>query len=136
MPYRVDAPGWLDSSQFDVAATVPQGATREQATLMLQNLLADRFQLKLHHSTKDLSVYILVVAKNGPKLKESAVVRLSSSCACRTRQGPRDYFDDGRERSAVNKTRVRRSDHREVFGRADVAGGSSSDRYDRAHGAV
>jgi uncharacterized protein (TIGR03435 family) len=36
---------------------------------MLQMLLAERFQLKLHHETKELSVYALVVAKNGPKLQ-------------------------------------------------------------------
>jgi len=38
---------------------------------MLQNLLAERFQLKLHRSTKEVPVYALVVAKNGPKLKVS-----------------------------------------------------------------
>jgi uncharacterized protein (TIGR03435 family) len=36
---------------------------------MLQTLLADRFQLKLHHETRELPVYALVVGKNGPKLK-------------------------------------------------------------------
>jgi uncharacterized protein (TIGR03435 family) len=39
---------------------------------MLQTLLADRFQLKLHRETKELPVYDLVVGKNGPKLKHSA----------------------------------------------------------------
>jgi uncharacterized protein (TIGR03435 family) len=38
---------------------------------MLQNLLADRFQLKVHRSMKELPIYTLVVAKNGPKLKVS-----------------------------------------------------------------
>jgi uncharacterized protein (TIGR03435 family) len=40
---------------------------------MLQTLLADRFQLKLHHETKELPVYALVLAKNGPKLKPTTV---------------------------------------------------------------
>jgi uncharacterized protein (TIGR03435 family) len=39
---------------------------------MLQALLADRFQLKLHRDQKELSVYHLVVAKKSPKLKPSA----------------------------------------------------------------
>jgi uncharacterized protein (TIGR03435 family) len=39
---------------------------------MLQTLLAERFQLQLHRETKPIAVYDLVVAKNGPKLKESA----------------------------------------------------------------
>lgn len=38
---------------------------------MVQTLLADRFQLRLHSETKELPIFVLVVAKNGPKLKES-----------------------------------------------------------------
>jgi uncharacterized protein (TIGR03435 family) len=38
---------------------------------MLQNMLADRFKLKLHRETKELPVYVLVVGKNGLKLRES-----------------------------------------------------------------
>jgi uncharacterized protein (TIGR03435 family) len=38
---------------------------------MLQNLIAERFQLVIHHDTKMFPVYELVVAKSGPKLKES-----------------------------------------------------------------
>jgi uncharacterized protein (TIGR03435 family) len=37
---------------------------------MLQKLLADRFKLTLHRTTKEFPVYELVTAKNGPKLKE------------------------------------------------------------------
>jgi uncharacterized protein (TIGR03435 family) len=43
----------------------------DQFRLMLQALLADRFQLKIHHVQKDLPTYNLVVAPHGPKLKES-----------------------------------------------------------------
>jgi uncharacterized protein (TIGR03435 family) len=39
---------------------------------MLQALLAARFQLKVHREMREMPVYALVVAKNGPKLKESA----------------------------------------------------------------
>jgi uncharacterized protein (TIGR03435 family) len=38
---------------------------------MLQALLADRFKLTLHRETKQLGVYVLVIAKNGPKLEEA-----------------------------------------------------------------
>jgi uncharacterized protein (TIGR03435 family) len=47
-------------------------APMQQFRLMLQTLLADRFQLKIHHAPKDLPIYNLVVAPRGPKLKESA----------------------------------------------------------------
>jgi len=38
---------------------------------MLQALLADRFKLKIHREMKQVPDYELVVAKGGPKLKES-----------------------------------------------------------------
>jgi uncharacterized protein (TIGR03435 family) len=67
--FQITGPGWLDSEQYDVVATVPPGATKEQVNVMLQNLLADRFQLTLHHETKDAVLYELTVGKNGSKLK-------------------------------------------------------------------
>ena len=70
-PYQISGPTWLDSERFDVVATVPEGTTKEQSNVMLQNLLLDRFGIKLHHETKDLPLYELTVTKNGPKLKES-----------------------------------------------------------------
>src|SRR5580658_227100 len=75
-------PTWGDSGRdiYDIAAVVPQGKppegatpTLDQARRMLQTLLADRFQLKLHHETKELPVYALVVTKNGSKLKPTTV---------------------------------------------------------------
>jgi uncharacterized protein (TIGR03435 family) len=44
----------------------------DQFRRMLQTLLADRFQLKVHHMQKDLPAYNLVVAKSGLKLKHSS----------------------------------------------------------------
>ncbi len=38
---------------------------------MLQTLLAERFQLKVHHIQKDFPTYNLVVNKGGPRLKPS-----------------------------------------------------------------
>lgn len=69
--YQISGPSWLDSERFDVKAKVPEGATKEQYRLMLQNLLAERFKLTLHHDKKEMPMYELVVAKNGPKMKES-----------------------------------------------------------------
>jgi uncharacterized protein (TIGR03435 family) len=73
----VNAPDWTDSARrlqlFDVnAKTEGEGTPAlDQVRLMLQGLLADRFQLKFHRETKSLPVYNLVVGKNGPKLQES-----------------------------------------------------------------
>jgi uncharacterized protein (TIGR03435 family) len=38
---------------------------------MVQKLLAERFKLTFHHDKKELSVYVLSVAKTGPKLTKS-----------------------------------------------------------------
>ena len=63
-------PAWLDSATFDVTAKPESAVTTEQGRLMLQTLLAERFQLKCHRETKELPVLNLVVAKNGPRLTE------------------------------------------------------------------
>lgn len=39
---------------------------------MLQNLLADRFKLMVHHETREIQRYELRVAKGGPKFQEAA----------------------------------------------------------------
>jgi uncharacterized protein (TIGR03435 family) len=74
-PYQVvRGPKWLESDHFDIAARAEGEVTptRPQVRLMLQQLLATRFQLKSHRETKQLPVFGLVVAKNGPKLRASA----------------------------------------------------------------
>jgi uncharacterized protein (TIGR03435 family) len=66
--FQVSGPEWMGKTLFDVQAKVPEGASPEQVLLMLQALLAERFGLKLHHESKDLPGWALVVAKSGAKL--------------------------------------------------------------------
>jgi uncharacterized protein (TIGR03435 family) len=68
---QISGPDWIASARFDIAAKLPTSAARDQVPDMLQALLEDRFQLKLHRDTKDLSVYGLVVTKGGTGMKES-----------------------------------------------------------------
>jgi bla regulator protein BlaR1 len=74
------SPGWFKSERYDIEAKTDSSVVEELRKLsddqreaesrrMLQALLADRFQLKLHSDTKELPVYTLVIAKNGPKLQ-------------------------------------------------------------------
>ena len=69
--FQISGPSWLDSERFEIQATMPPETTKEQFHIMLQNLLADRFKMAVHRETKELPMYSLVVAKNGPKMKES-----------------------------------------------------------------
>jgi uncharacterized protein (TIGR03435 family) len=70
--YQVKAPGWMAGKRFNITATIPVDVPREQTPAMLRTLLEDRFKLKVHRETKEESVYGLVVAKGGPKLKKAA----------------------------------------------------------------
>ena len=84
--YRVDessmsgGPGWLDTAQYDVTAKTEQRAAEEQLRLMLQKLLADRFQLRVHRETKPGTAYALVPAnKNGPGLRQANAAECSAA---------------------------------------------------------
>lgn len=68
---QISGPGWIDSEKYDISVKIPSGTTKEQYRQMLRNLLTERFKLVLHRETRVLPVYELVVAKDGPKLKES-----------------------------------------------------------------
>lgn len=72
-------PGWIDSNRYDIDARIdeslsaalekmPNDQRREQTSLMMQSLLADRFKLKVHFELRELPVFALAVAKGGPKL--------------------------------------------------------------------
>jgi uncharacterized protein (TIGR03435 family) len=70
--FQVDGPAWMDSERFVLDATMPTETTSEQLASMLRNLLAERLRLAIHLEMRELPMYALVVAKNGPKLKESS----------------------------------------------------------------
>jgi bla regulator protein BlaR1 len=63
-------PGWVDSDRYQITAKA-EGAPGQSMMRgpMLQALLEDRFKLKLRRDTREVPVYSLTVAKNGPKLQ-------------------------------------------------------------------
>jgi uncharacterized protein (TIGR03435 family) len=69
--FQITGPAWLDTERFDITATMPPDTTKEQFRVMLQNLLAERLKMTVRRETKELPMYSLLVAKNGPKMKES-----------------------------------------------------------------
>jgi uncharacterized protein (TIGR03435 family) len=64
------APGWVDGERFDIVAKSVSGTgnSLEDEKSQVRELLADRFQLATHREAKQMPVYLLVVAKDGPKL--------------------------------------------------------------------
>ena len=61
-------PESISSERYDIQATIPQPATKEQVQLMWQRLLAERFNLKVHWEEKPRPEYALVVGNGGLKI--------------------------------------------------------------------
>ena len=76
--YQLSAgPPWLDTARYDIAAKMDGAAeqltgpaARSRMEKMLQNLLADRFKLRVRWESKQSRGYTLMVGKSGHKLKE------------------------------------------------------------------
>jgi uncharacterized protein (TIGR03435 family) len=79
----VGGPPWTASTRFDLdakedpefaaeIAKLPHQQQGVQIRSMLRDLIIQRFQLRLHHDTRELPVYELVVAKGGPKMLPGA----------------------------------------------------------------
>ena len=63
-------PGWLDDQRYDVDAKAEGRASQQERLQMLRALLIERCKLAAHFESRTASVYVLIVDKGGPKLKE------------------------------------------------------------------
>jgi uncharacterized protein (TIGR03435 family) len=75
-PYEIVGPEWLDfvtDALYDIDAKAGGPASEAQLKLMFRTLLAERFGLKLHREKRELPAFALVVAKNGVRIRQSAV---------------------------------------------------------------
>jgi uncharacterized protein (TIGR03435 family) len=74
--YQISGPDWLAQGQsqarFNIAATMPEGAAKDDTPAMLQALLQERFKLVAHLATQDQPVLALVMGKAGPKMKDAS----------------------------------------------------------------
>jgi uncharacterized protein (TIGR03435 family) len=71
----VGGPRWIETERFDVNAS-RGGAPFSQVPAMMRTLLAERFNLKVHHEMRDLPMYTLVLARSdgalGPAITRAA----------------------------------------------------------------
>ena len=67
--YALAGPDWLGTESFDVQASFPADTPTEKVRQMTQALLAERFKLAVHKESRQLPIYVLVVAKGGPKMQ-------------------------------------------------------------------
>jgi uncharacterized protein (TIGR03435 family) len=70
----VGAPAWAESDKFDITTgqpDVPGAPSEAQVKNMMRKLLVARFGLTFHKDKKEMSAYVLGVAKDGPKMTKS-----------------------------------------------------------------
>jgi len=67
--YEISGPEWMVTDRFDIAARLPDGATKDDVPEKLRALLKDRFNLETHNELTDQPVLALVAAKGGAKLQ-------------------------------------------------------------------
>jgi uncharacterized protein (TIGR03435 family) len=76
--YRVTGvPAWGDSEKFNIEAKIgipvkPWPDSGEEINQMLKSLLEERFKLAVHWEVRQETIYNLVIAKGGAKLKAAA----------------------------------------------------------------
>jgi uncharacterized protein (TIGR03435 family) len=77
---QLDGPQWLmsprggvgDVPRFDIVAKVPEDAQRDDVPAMLQNLLTERFKVRVHHEQRQITMYALELAKGGLTIRPVA----------------------------------------------------------------
>jgi uncharacterized protein (TIGR03435 family) len=82
-PFQISGgPSWVNSKRYNILAKQSDAIAEqlrrlspdkrsEMQAILLQSLLVGRFDLTVSHKSKELPVYTLVVATNGPKLSQS-----------------------------------------------------------------
>jgi uncharacterized protein (TIGR03435 family) len=69
--FQIEGPSWIRTERYDILAKAPDNTSKDQIPLMLQALLTERFQLKLHRESREMPVYFLVTGKGGAKYQKS-----------------------------------------------------------------
>ncbi|HEV2647525.1 MAG TPA: TIGR03435 family protein [Acidobacteriaceae bacterium] len=119
------SPAWFSEQKFDVDGIpdVPGQPNLAQIKLLMQDVLASRFQVKFHHEQKELAVYELTVGKGGPTLTDSVAKPTDSGGFGYRRLGElrvtnqtMKEFAEGMQGSAMDRPVI---DHTGLTGRYD-----------------
>src|SRR5262249_14604017 len=73
-------PQWVHRDYFQIEGTAQGPATRKEMQMMLQSLLADRFKLKFHRESREISIYALIVGNSGPKFESAKSACSEDGC--------------------------------------------------------
>jgi uncharacterized protein (TIGR03435 family) len=74
----IGEPAWAKSERYDIQAKVDEAEvarwkrlSTDQQRLALQILIAERFNLRFHRESRISSIYVLSIAKDGPRIKQA-----------------------------------------------------------------
>lgn len=69
--YRISGgPAWINVERYSIDAKPVSPVSRDVARLMFQNLLAERFHLRVHHENKTVNGYIPMAPKGDVKMQK------------------------------------------------------------------
>ena len=61
-------PSWMHTDRYDIVAKAEGNPTDGEMRIFVQQMLADRFKLKIHHEPKKMTVYVISKGKGEPHL--------------------------------------------------------------------
>ncbi len=127
----VGGPRWIASDRFDIEATtgLHEAIPSSELGPMLRALLAQRFNLKVHKATREMQTYVLLVDKDGPKLRQTTGVPAQSMSGVNQRgtQGTAKMIGSGVTMSALA---YRLAEQQPFLGRTVLDKTGLSDFYD------
>jgi len=87
---RVIGPGWIGSERFDVSAKAGAPFAGDEWRPMMQALLAERFELAVHHEARQTNVLALVLARKDRRLGPSFRIASTDCTTLRAQAGADD----------------------------------------------
>jgi uncharacterized protein (TIGR03435 family) len=112
-------PSWSDTVGYDIEAKPEKPMDRATALLMFQNMLAERFHLRIHHENTTVAGFHLLVDKGGSRLKVSEATGIGFSIQSMEEiRGPGDTPMLARYLTAVLHAPV--EDHTGLTGKYDM----------------
>src|SRR5436190_14784522 len=83
----VGDPSWIDNDRFYIEGVTPRPSTIAELHVMMQNVFAERFNLRFHRETKEVQAYVLTLDKNPKNWREHAPTNGSDVVIDQKREG-------------------------------------------------
>ena len=112
LPFRIVAgPAWLYSEPYDIEAKAAGNPDNSQSRIMLQSLLTERFHLIVHRETRELLMYVLVVAKKSARPGAGLMLAKEGDCTPPSQDFPQPPLEAGKPAYCNVKQQLRRQDN-------------------------